>query len=335
MTLPENRERTFTHFAEHTLAPFWQQRQEGYFIGQKNIALYWLSFVHSSKSTSVSSHQPESPKTKGAVVLLNGRVESSWKYQEVCFDLYQQGYDVYAYDHRGQGLSPRLASHSEVGHIDNFDYFVDDATTFIETIVRAQDYQHIHLLAHSMGGTVATRLLQHCQLSSAALCAPMYDINLSPFMKFISPIYLKLRDWSTTEPQFAPRQGPYFPKPFEGNLLTHSEARYQWFRDLYSQHPKLQLGGASNRWVTESLRVAAQCRAQVRSTNTPLLILQAENEQIVDNRAQEIVCRQLKATRHCVPKSRHEILFETDEIRNSALKEIFAFFQKAEHQKAE
>ncbi|WP_087020554.1 alpha/beta fold hydrolase [Thaumasiovibrio subtropicus] len=312
----QHRETEYSQFATDVLSPFWQQRREGTFVGQHNLPLYWAGF--------------RQPNPRGAVVIINGRVESCWKYQELFYDLFQQGYDVYSYDHRGQGRSPRLTDNADIGYIDRFEFFVDDAHTFIDTIVRGQGYRHIHLAAHSMGGTIATRLLARTQLSSAVLCAPMYDINLSTLMKRVARPLLWANDKWHGKPQYAPRQGHYVNKPFENNLLTHSAARYQWFRALYETHPELRLGGASGRWVAESLRACALCRTQQGPLSTPLLILQAELEQIVDNAAQQLVSRQLDAKLYTVSQSRHEILFESDETRNKAIKKMIDFFEKAE-----
>ncbi|WP_413113078.1 alpha/beta fold hydrolase [Thaumasiovibrio sp. DFM-14] len=285
-------------------------------MGKHNLPLYWMSFTHH--------------KAQGVVVVLNGRVETCWKYQEICYDLFQQGYDVYTFDHRGQGHSPRLSEKADLGHIDCFDYFVDDAHTFLRTIVKPARYQHSHLLAHSMGGTIATLLLTQHAFTSAALCAPMYGIALSPIMKRIARPCLQLLDWWKGEPGFAPKQGPYINKPFENNVLTHSETRYRWFRQLYQSHPQLRLGGASRQWVIQATKAAQQCRKIKPPLGTPLLILQADKEAIVDNEIQIQVAKQLDAKLTAVANAKHEILFESDPIRTAALNEIFAFFKKAE-----
>ncbi len=39
----------------------------------------------------------------------------------------------------------------------------------------------------------------------------------------------------TLKPSYAPGYGPYHAKPFHLNLLTHSETRYQLFRELYQK----------------------------------------------------------------------------------------------------
>ncbi|MCV5871060.1 alpha/beta fold hydrolase, partial [Escherichia coli] len=78
------------------IAALWQTRQEGFVKGTEKKKIYWCKLTN--------------PEHKKAVLIVNGRIESSWKYQELFYDLYRQGYDVYSFDHRGQGLSDRLLS---------------------------------------------------------------------------------------------------------------------------------------------------------------------------------------------------------------------------------
>jgi len=66
------------------------------------------SEFQSSDGVKIAFCQVLQADAKQAVVISNGRVESYLKYQELIFDLYQQGYSVFALDHRGQGLSDRI-----------------------------------------------------------------------------------------------------------------------------------------------------------------------------------------------------------------------------------
>ena len=45
--------------------------------------------------------------------MVNGRAENMLKWTELAYDVYQQGYDVLIFDHRGQGYSQRLLNDSE------------------------------------------------------------------------------------------------------------------------------------------------------------------------------------------------------------------------------
>src|SRR5438105_246924 len=78
---------------------------------------------------------------KGAIVISSGRTEGMVGYQELIYDLQKQGYRVYILDHRGQGFSDHFAvkTDRERGHVDNFDYFVDDLNKFVATVVKPHE----------------------------------------------------------------------------------------------------------------------------------------------------------------------------------------------------
>ena len=75
-------------------------------------------------------------KPSNALIIVNGRIESYLKYQDLANDFYQQGYSVYMYDHRGQGLSGRQLSNKHKGHVDSFSDYVDD----LECIIWSLDF---------------------------------------------------------------------------------------------------------------------------------------------------------------------------------------------------
>lgn len=302
------------------IAALWQQRQEGYFKSSDKTKLYWCKLTD--------------PKHSKAVLLVNGRIESSWKYQELLFDFYRQGYDVYSYDHRGQGLSDRLVQDSDIGHVYEFDDYVRDLASVVQHFA-LEGYRQRHMISHSMGGAIATRYLQtypHHPFDKLVLSAPMFGINL-PW--YLSPVAIAVSQILTAvypTPTYAPGHQPYYAKPFEDNPLSQSKARYHWFRQLYTDKPELQVGGPSTRWVWQGLMATKQCLQMTRQLKIPVLLLQAGNDRIVSNQAQNQFYKKLCKTNKnshmiTIDGAQHELLFEQDLYRNQALDALFRFLQ--------
>lgn len=133
------KESVFTQLMENDVHSMWLQRKQNAFSGKDGVKIQWISVTN--------------PINTRCIVIVNGRNESFWKYQEIFFEFSRQGYDVYAYDHRGQGASGRLTADPELGHVNSFDDYVDDLQEFVTKVVeKEKDYQHRFLLAHSMGG---------------------------------------------------------------------------------------------------------------------------------------------------------------------------------------
>ncbi len=303
------------------IADLWQQRQEGFTKTKDKTQLYWCKLT--------------APHHRKAVVLVNGRIEASIKYQELMFDLFRQGFDVYSYDHRGQGWSQRLVEGSDIGHIHEFSDYVADLEHML-TLFDLTQYDKRFLVAHSMGGAIATRYLQthpKATIDGVVLSSPMLGIDLA---WYLNPIAISLSQILTAvypRPTYAPGHKAYYPKPFEDNPLSQSLERYQWFRHLYAEQPQLQVGGPSTRWVWQSLMAAKQCLLHTRQITTPLLLIQAGDDTIVSNRAQNQFIRKLGKTNPqaefiSIPDARHEILFERDQYRNPALDALFGFLNK-------
>ncbi|MHC6528621.1 alpha/beta fold hydrolase [Vibrio proteolyticus] len=312
---------TFEQAMNGNIADLWQRREEGFIKSFDKTKLYWCRLT-------CDSHNK-------AIVVVNGRIEAAWKYQELFYDLFQQGYDIYSFDHRGQGLSDRMLGDPQMGHVNDFEDYILDMERLL-THFDLTHYEQRFLLAHSMGGAIATRYLQtHPQHSfdAIAVSAPMYGVSV-PW--YLSPIAVPLSMAMTTiyaQPTYAPGHQAYYPKPFEINPLTQSEVRYRWFRDLYDRMPQLQIGGPSTRWVWQGLLAAKQCILLTRQLTLPFLLLQAERDTIVSNKAQDVFIRKLRKTNpdcelQVIQGSRHELLFEIDRCRNQALDSLLAFFDR-------
>ncbi|MCK6265736.1 alpha/beta fold hydrolase [Vibrio sp. ZSDE26] len=314
-------ESSFEQAINTNISQLWQFREEGYLTAKDKRQLYWCKITD--------------PKHTKAIVVVNGRIESAWKYQELFHDLFYQGYDIYSFDHRGQGMSDRLIENKEMGYVEQFDDYIDDMALIVDSF-SLDNYEKRFLLAHSMGGAIATRYIQTQSdhpFDAIALSAPMFGVNMSTLLRPIAIPFAQVMSMASAQPRYAPGQQGYYPKPFDVNPLTQSKSRYHWFRDLYEDKPELKLGGPSHHWVGQGLMAAKQCIQQTRQIKLPLLLLQAGEESIVDNNAQIRFIKKLaRSNKQCALKivygSKHELLFEQDCHRNSALDATLEFFSQ-------
>ena len=96
------------------------------------------------------------------------------------------------------------------------------------------------------------------------------------------------------------------------------------------------MGGPTYHWVREGVRAGHSILSQAAQISTPLLLLQAADDKVVDNRAQDLFCQTMVAAgQPCeggrpmvIEGARHEILFEKDSMRARALDAILAFFSR-------
>ena len=323
----EEREAQFPQFIEQTLLPFWQSKaQAGWFSNRQHIAIHYVHL--------------DNPNADTAVVVSPGRIEGYLKYQELAYDLFQQGYSVFILDHQGQGLSSRRLNNWHKGYVEDFQHYVDDLADFIECYVRPRHSGNLHLLAHSMGGAIGLRYLQQFPdtFAKASFSSPMWGFRSGRVPEFIAKGLVDLGHWVSDT---VSRESAYFiggkdyeTKPFEGNELTHSQARYQYFRDIYNDNPKLQLGGITFAWLNASIAALEQAYKDLDKVVIPIQVLQAEGETVIDNEAQDRFCQRLatlgmpcfNGKPFIVAGARHELLFETDVRRSYALRRIFEYF---------
>ena len=211
----ETRENAFAAFSMGPLTDFWRQREEAEFTGVDDIPVHFVRF-HAEKNDRV-------------IVVCPGRIESYVKYAELAYDLFHSGFDVLIIDHRGQGRSGRMLSDPHRGHVDNFNDYVDDLTAFWQQEVLPGPWRKRYILAHSMGGAIATLFLQRHpnQCDAIALCAPMFGI----VMRFPDWMVRHILDWAEGHPRiregYAMGTGRWRALPFGMNALTHSRQRYR------------------------------------------------------------------------------------------------------------
>ncbi len=326
------------------IAHFWQQGTFSQFNGVNNVRINYAFFKQpNSHSNKNSNSNPPNKNAHKCLVIVNGRSESYLKYKELSFDLFQQGYNLFLIDHRGQGLSQRLLDNSHKGYVESFDDYVNDLANFIDDIVQPHCTDKPYILAHSMGGAITIRYLQRFPntIKAAVLSSPMIAINSGGVPHSIATALIKsseqMNQWLSDDQWYFFGHENYKPTAFADNKLMHSKIRYQYHLELFQQQPSIQLGGVTVKWLVEAISAQQAIFADIDKITTPLLILQAGNELIVDNQAQNEFCQLLhkKAPQSCptgkpivIEGAYHELFFESDDIRNSAIDHTLAWFEK-------
>ena len=285
---------------------------------------HWLAMADGARLRTL--HWPG--QGRGSLLLLTGRADFIEKYAETLHDLVEQGWSVATLDWRGQGLSGRLGRTPMHGHVEDFRLWRQDLAEVMDWFHHLCPAPH-HAIAHSMGGHL---LLHHLadhpsSLRSAVLLAPMLGLKAPPLGFTLSSLLARLMVALGRGQDYVKGGGPYGTgADMRQPLLTSDRARFvdeQWW---VAQNPALALGSASWGWLAAAGR-------SIRSfdpsrLHTPLLVLMAEHEGLVDNQATRRTLGS-HAMLETVPGAAHEILRETSDIRAMALARLTAYLEQS------
>lgn len=268
---------------------------------------------------------------KTAIVIIPGRTEPTRKYAEVVWDLRDEKVDFFLMDHRGQGYSERMLTDPHKGYVEKFEHYIDDFDKFLQQQVLNQGYEKIYLIAHSMGGAIGLyhHILKGRTFDKIVAVAPMLEVETGSFSHTFTLNYLRFLTVMGLGENYvhgADRGSVDF--PFENNEVTHSEARFLMARDLERDNLFLVMGGATNHWVVEALAAGRKIsRKKKKLRDVPILMLQAGQDTFVRSRRQNKVCKLKNCRKVRFEDAKHEILMESDDIRNDAMKEIIEFLR--------
>ncbi|MBB1314116.1 MULTISPECIES: alpha/beta fold hydrolase [Aliivibrio] len=306
----ENRKQDY----EDPIDKIWSNKTHGEVLGVDRIALKWININVGEK--------------KQTLVIVNGRNESYWKYKEAILEL-SQYFNIYTYDHRGQGESGRITQDHELGHVDDFHDYVMDLYIFMEKVVRPNLEGECFMLSHSMGGAVTAQYLSKFDhpVTASAATSPMFGVYIPGKAHGLKTQTLNLLDVLASKPNYALGQSHFKKVEYDDNVLTHSKIRYQMFVELFESMPNLRLGGPSTHWITESIKAGKKCIAEAHKIKIPMLILQAGDDLVVSNVAQ----RSFHENSHLchletIPDSYHDMLIEDDKHRDIVLRKLINFF---------
>ena len=268
--------------------------------------------------------EPTRGPTRGTVCIFPGRGEYIEKYFEVVADLRRRGYAVAIMDWRGQGGSERKLSNPRKGHVVGFTEYDRDLAIFMNEIVVPSCPPPFTALGHSLGGNILLRGAQaeNSVFSRMILVSPMIAIHEAALrnpqrlvrmyaefsgMLGMSTAYVK---GGSNEPEEMVE--------FEDNVLTSDYVRWSRNKAVLEQAPELAVGSPTIGWLKSALRSCAMLQRPdyPKYVAVPMLMFAAGADQVVSPRAIEDFAVELKIGGHIMmPGSRHEILQESDAIR--------------------
>ncbi len=203
------------------------------------------------------------PSAKAVILYLHGQGDHSGPFTAMGDILHEMGFNLYAHDHRGFGLSrePR-------GDIPTYERFLDDVMTMLNHARSRNPNRPIFLLGLSMGGHLALRAA--CRAGSAIAGA----IALSPGFK------LRRRPpWSVIlKVALAALLTP-------GRYLSFQSARIITTRNkihlLRAREDEHWVTAYTARFLLQAVRSIQRAKRELRRLRVPVLVMQAGEDYLV------------------------------------------------------
>ena len=303
-------------------------------IRQPIYSLADCKYLNCAKGVAIRYHRwlLTTQQSIGTIILLGGRKEFLEKYVETANDLNRLGFDVYSFDWRGQGLSTRSLSDKTKGFVNDYREYVFDLNEFVDKVVPSHTNKPIYFLAHSMGAHILLLFLKRSSIpiEGAILSAPMLDISTDPYPKWLVRLLIRLA---------IKLKGHHFVVPgsrkrlerevqFDNNPLTSDPQRFNVEKKALAANPELAVESITFGWLSATMRSIDILKSPgfLETITTPMLIVSAGFDRIVSVKAQKDACHRLPNCRLAmISDSQHEILMESDVIRDKFWKEFLNF----------
>ncbi|HHG83850.1 MAG TPA: alpha/beta hydrolase [Bacteroidetes bacterium] len=206
---------------------------------------------------------------KGLVCLVHGFGEHSSRYAHVAEMLNQNGYALYAFDHRGHGRSEGTR-----GHINSFSELIEEVDLLLENAQKQFPDVPVFLYGHSWGGGIVGNYLVNKQtdLQGAIITgawfrlatpAPAFQVFLAKIMNVIWPSLTQSSNLDTA-------------------FLSHNQSVI----DAYKNDPLVH-GKISPRLFLETAAAGEFSIANAKNVKIPVIIMHGSDDQITSPKGSE------------------------------------------------
>lgn len=273
--------------------------------------------------------QGEGKEPKGCIVMLHGYCGFWGKFHEVAHFFWQAGFDVFFLEQRGHGYSGRQIDDKDMVHVIDYADYIADVKTFMDKIVMPSAGKLPKIIyAHSMGGAIAALFLEEHPkyFDAAVLSSPMFSIKTGSTPSIaVKLLCAKIRLMRQENLPF-PGGKRFDGIPTFATSSARSEKRYNYIfnQRLNDEHYHTYM--MSNGWGAASFKATARLLRSASKVKTPVLLLTAGNDALVNMSGHEKFAKRASNVQHInYEDSKHEIYNDVDEVREKYFNDIFTF----------
>jgi len=290
---------------------------------------------------------PQDSVPDAVVVCLPGLSEFTEKYYEVARTCLDMNLAFWVLDWPGQGRSDRYIAGTQKRHAQPYEMEVDRLHEFIMGYIK---HSSVHpdkgriplaMLGHSMGANIGLRYLEkHPDMfECAAFSAPMFGIKALNGIPFAGALLSVLN-------MFMPKSyiaggGDWHENMRDNNshaIFSHDDTRKDVHGAWSSADPALAIGSPTFGWLYQAAKSCkfVNRKSFLSNVKAHCLITIAGKETIVDNYDTAHVVAHLENAQLLeFQNAGHEILMETDDIRDKFFKEFYKLIEKTIIQRPE
>lgn len=225
--------------------------------------------------------------------------------------------------------------------VNSFEDYVDDFVYFATTISKEHLQVPVYLVAHSMGGMIASIAMSRLPtlINRAVLCAPMLQNKCGmKVTNYQYPLPQPLTYWITSIACYMGggamhALGYFTEKPTDNlpiNVYTSDRKQLDQWMALRMRYPNNLIASCvTNDWVMHTIRACKKFALRYGFVKTNTLILSAETDYLVYNRAMAMFVKNPpNAKMFTIPNTFHELLMEKESVRGAVHKVIEDYFNQ-------
>ena len=267
---------------------------------------------------------PADVALKGVVQVEHGAAEHALRYERLARVLNQQGYIVYADDHRGHWKTAGTMDKAGVCGPDGWNGMVKDAWQLTEIIKEKHPGLPVFLFGHSMGSLMAQQYIQNWgeKLSGAILCGStgisMVDAAVLPMAEGAAQGEAANQPSELFAGLFASVNAPFEPVKTPFDWLSRDEAEVQkYIDDPWSGF--LFTNGMTYEFIKGMVNLFDPVNEANIPKNLPVFVISGELDPVGANDGAMVLVNRYKdvlglsdVNYRIYPGARHEILNETN-----------------------